>query len=245
MSKFNALLTRRFKTEKKEKVSSLVQRSTSGQLSSFSGIFQVPAISQREQTRLENLLKKYQTKQSDLKADLVTISALTCEVKAISSQAIILHGQRIKQVGEILKKYRDGAFSSWLIHTYGNRQTPYNFLQYFELYSSLPDPLKKRVDDMPRQAIYSLSSRSIPQVEKIAFIKNYQGETKKQLLEKLRLAYPLSKQDKRQPNRVKTVFDYLQSALTVVRDKHFHLNSKEKKELTDLVETLIEELTTR
>ena len=46
-----------------------------------------------------------------------------------------------KERKTILKNYRDGAFSAWLIATYGNRQTPYNFLQYYELYITLPEHL--------------------------------------------------------------------------------------------------------
>ena len=86
--------------------------------------------------------------------DLEFLTTITSEVKAINNQAIILHGERIKQCTRtFLTKYRDGAFSAWLISTYGNRQTPYNFLQYYEFYQSLNLELQKRMDDMPRQVV--------------------------------------------------------------------------------------------
>src|ERR1700677_3684402 len=116
MSKFNDLLNLRFKTKETQqpKMTALVERSNNGDLSSFSGVFRVMPLNDQE------------------KEDLEALTAITSEVKAITNQAVILHGERIKRAQEILKKYRDGAFTAWLFATYGNRQTPYNFLQYYE-----------------------------------------------------------------------------------------------------------------
>ena len=236
MSKFNSLLMGRFKSHaKKEKMNELALRSSSAPLTNFSGAFQVNPISNQERASLQNLLEKYQTDDNNISEDLKFLSTITSEVKAISNQAVILHGERIKRAQKLFKKYRDGAFSNWLLKTYGNRQTPYNFMQYYELYNALPKKLQGVVDEMPRQAIYSLSSRSVPQEKKVEFVKEYKGESKTELLEKLRSSFPLSKQDKRNPNKTKSVLDLLNQAKKLMKEDRFVPSKEEKIELKGLV----------
>lgn len=237
MSKLNSLLMGRFRHQpKKEKMNELVERSSSGD--SLGGVFQVRPISEQEEASLQTLLEKYQTEETDLRKDLSSLSAITSEVKAISNQAVILHGERIKRAQTLLKKYREGAFSHWLLKTYGNRQTPYNFMQYYELYNALPKKLRGIIDEMPRQAIYSLSSRSIPQEKKEAFIQEYQGESKTELLEKLRASYPLAKKDKRNPNKTKGVLEGLMRAVKGMHDDRFIPSTEEREEIGKLIDTL-------
>lgn len=241
MSKLNSLLMGRFRHQpKKEKMNELVERSSDTVPAKFAGVFQVSPISEKERESLQTLLEKYQTDETDVAADLQSLSSITSEVKAISNQAVILHGERVKKAQTLLKKYRDGAFSNWLLKTYGNRQTPYNFMQYYELYHSLPKKLQGIVDEMPRQAIYSLSSRSIPHEKKEAFVEEYKGESKTELLEKLRTAYPLAKKDKRSPNRSKGVLEALKRAVKGVRNERFIPTDDEKKEISQLVIELSE-----
>jgi hypothetical protein len=243
MSKFNSLLMGRFRSHpKKEKMTELATRSAEGSATPFEGVFHVAPISEGEKVSLQSILEKYQTDETNVSEDLKSLSALTSEVKAISNQAVILHGERIKKAQTLLRKYRDGAFSNWLLKTYGNRQTPYNFMQYFELYSSLPKKLQGIVDEMPRQAIYSLSSRAIPYEKKEAFVEEYQGESKTQLLEKLRKSYPLAKKDKRNPNKTKGVLDSLKRAIDGIKDERFVPSEEERKELQHLVSELREYL---
>ena len=147
MAKVNSLLSERLKLplEKLSKMTNLAEMSSSGHLSSFSGVFKVSELSDKEQEQLRFLLEEYGEGQ-DIGQDFTSLSAITSEVKAINNQAAILHGERIKKAQELLKKYREGAFTFWLIQTYGNRQTPYNFLQYYELYQSLPHILLSKLD---------------------------------------------------------------------------------------------------
>ncbi|MCB1106808.1 MAG: CT583 family protein [Chlamydiia bacterium] len=239
MSKLNTLLMGRFRNQpKKEKMNELVERSNESSVGTFAGAFQVTPISDKEKESLQNLLEQYQTDETDVAKDLSSLSSITSEVKAIGNQAVILHGERIKKAQIILKKYRDGAFSNWLLKTYGNRQTPYNFMQYYELYHSLPKKLQGIVDEMPRQAIYSLSSRSIPHEKKEAFVEEYQGETKAQLLEKLRVAYPLAKKDKRSPNKAKGVLENLRKAIRGMKDDRFAPSDDEIAEINKLAREL-------
>ena len=242
MSKLNSLFTKRFKSEKKEKMTELVQRSNAGQLSSFAGIFQVSPISDQEKILLKRLLETYQTADTNLSVDLSELTIITSEVKAISNQAIILHGERIKKAQQILKKYRDGAFSDYLMKVYGNRQTPYNFLLYYDLYSKASKEQQKIMSDMPRQVIYSLSSRKISQKEKEAFIKDYQGETKAELLHRLRQSFPLPPKDRRNANRAKQVVNLLKTAVSVTADRNTSFSLKEKEEVKSLIAQLKRQL---
>lgn len=233
MSKFNSLLIGRFKSQpKKEKMGELVERNP------FAGAFQVSPMSEQEKKELKTLLEKYQTKENDLTSDFKFLSDITSEVKSISNQAVILHGERIKKAQEVLKDYKDGAFSSWLLQTYGNRQTPYNFMQYYELYNALPTKLKGIVNEMPRQAIYSLSSRSVPQEKKEAFVEEYKGESKAELLEKLRTTFPIPQKDKRYHTKAKNAIDTLKRAIKLMEDDSFDPKVGEKAEIEKLLRKL-------
>lgn len=234
MSKFNSLITNRFKSGKAGKIHPLAERS------SFSGVFQVVPITEHEEMTLKNILIEHQQESSPVAADLETLKAITSEVKAINTQAIILHGERIKRAQQILKRYRDGAFSAWLIETYGNRQTPYNFLQYYDLHSTLNKGLQQILDEMPRQAIYSLSSRDGTQADKEKFIKEYKGESKTELLSKLREKFPLPSKDKRRTNSGTNAISALTRTLRIMKDKKFAPSTKEKNELIKLAAILSE-----
>lgn len=241
MSKFNDLLHLRFRQKQTDqpKMTALVERSAKGELSSFSGVFRVSALSESENLSLESILKSYRPDESfDIALDLKDLSALTSEVKAITNQAVILHGERIKKAQEILKKYRDGAFTAWLFATYGNRQTPYNFLQYYEFYTMMPTPLHAKMDQMPRQAIYSLASRSGSIEKKEEIVKNYSGQPKQELLTLIRKEFPLAEDDKRAPNFSVHAISFLKRAKDSLKNPHCQLKEEEKKIILTLLTQL-------
>ncbi len=216
----------------------LAERSSLGQLSSFSGVFQVSPVSIKEHTCLENILRKFKGADVDISSDLEHLTKLTSEVKAINNQAAMLHGERIKEAQELLRDYKEGAFSAWLIETYGNRQTPYNFMLYYDFYSSIDDRLKEVVDEMPKQVIYSLSSRKISQKEKEDFLESYKGETKKELLTLLRNAFPLDKNDRRSTKLVENTLSTLRSLVKELHETPIHPTKDQKIELSLLAEQL-------
>jgi hypothetical protein len=220
MAKVNSFLAQRLKqaTQKLSKMTTLVEMSSSGQLSSFTGVFRVSDLSLKEQEMLHVLLDRYKNEAQEIHEDFKNLSNITAEVKAINSQAIILHGERIKKAQTILKNYRDGAFSAWLVAAYGNRQTPYNFLQYYELYSALPQTLHIKLDKMPRQAIYTLASRQAPLEQKQEIIANYHGQPKQDLLNLIRDAFPLAESDKR-------AHDSAEVSIATLRRMHRHLKA--------------------
>lgn len=244
MSKVRELLTSRFKKnpEKFSKMTSLAELSTSGNLSSFAGVFRVTPLSENEEELLRNLLTEYDREGTDFTDDLKFLAAITSEVKAINNQAAILHGERIKKAQEILKKYRDGAFSSWLMNTYGNRQTPYNFLQYFELYTSLSKMLQDNMDRMPRQAVYTLATRDCPQDQKEEIIKNYKGETKKELLSLIRERFPLEDLDRRTPNLAEQLYKQLKTLEKGFSNRRFKPDEEQKSRIREVLKSIQEKV---
>lgn len=244
MTKVNSLLSKRLKssTEKPSKMAHLAELSSKGELSSFSGVFRTLPISAYEQEKLGALLSQFAPDDHDVADDLNLLINITTEVKAIHHQSALLHGERIKKVQEALKHYKDGAFSGWLINTYGNRQTPYNFLHYFELYESLPAQLKTKVDEMPRQAVYSLASRSGKREKKEEIIESYQGETKQQLLALIRETFPLSVEDKRNQNLARFAIQKLSGLHLLLKSRRFQPSAEQKKALRDLLKKIEAEI---
>ena len=240
MGKVNSLLTQRLKqaTEKFSKMTDLAELSSTGQLSSFSGVFRIANLTSTEQDDLRNLLRNFSSETQEIETDLLTLSSLTSEVKAINNQAAILHGERIKKAQEILKSYKEGAFTAWLIATYGNRQTPYNFLQYYELYIALPQFLLPKLDAMPRQAVYSLASRTGPLEKKEEIIKNYCGEPKVELLSKIRETFPLPTDDKRAHDLANFAIIQLNRLHKLLETQTFAPNPKQKKSIQNLLKSL-------
>lgn len=240
MAKMNELLASRFKkaSEKLSKMTGLAELSTSGKLSSFAGVFRVSALASSEQEQLRTLLSSYNDTQQEVEVDFAALMAITSEVKAINNQAAILHGERIKRAQEILKKYRDGAFSAWLMQTYGNRQTPYNFLQYYELYSSLPETLQPKIDEMPRQAVYTLASRSGSKEQKEEIIQNYSGQSKQELLTQIREIFPLSEDDRRGQDLAENAISQLQRLSMALKRGRFKPSGEQREKLKSLLSSL-------
>ncbi len=230
MSKVNSFLTNRLKQagNKISKMTGLAEMSTGGNLSSFSGVFRVTHLSDKEHEELLNILSVFADAPKNLEEDLKALVAITSEVKAINNQAAILHGERIKRAQEILKTYKDGAFSSWLMSTYGNRQTPYNFLQYYELYIALPHILHSKLEQMPRQAVYALASRHGELEKKTEIVQNYQGQPKHEVLSLIREVFPLEESDKRKSNAAENAINILMRLYEQIQKSHFKTSSKQK-----------------
>ncbi|MEX0961266.1 MAG: CT583 family protein [Simkaniaceae bacterium] len=239
MSNVSSLLDKRFKSDKTAKMNELAKRSSHGQLSGFSGVFKVKPLSNDEQKHIEELLIQYNTKKSLQNQDLSALSLITSELKAINNQAIILHGERIKKAQDVLKRYKEGAFSAWLIMTYGNRQTPYNFLQYYEFYLTLSHSFREKIDKIPKQAIYTLASREGAFEKKEQFIEEYQGETKPICLEKIRKLFPLAKKDRRKTNLAKMTSTSLKKILEKIQAGHFKPTEEEQRELNRTLSQII------
>lgn len=236
MSKVNAILNERLKqNDSQPKMAALAKKSAEGSLTSFSGIFGFAELTDSEKEGLKTLLERYADDGHDISVDFTALSSITSEVKAINNQAAILHGERIKRAQNIFKKYRDGAFTAWLVATYGNRQTPYNFLQYFEFYETMPKKLHALIDAMPRQAVYTLASRDGPNEQKEDIIHYSIGKTKQELLEHIRKVFPLEKDDKRGQNPQEATIQLLQRLRNQLNQSPCHFTDSQKKTVNQLL----------
>jgi hypothetical protein len=229
MDKMQEMLEGRFATNGSQKVKALAKQSSDGRLTGFSGLFKIIELADMEKANLEAILHKHAPDSTcDIEKDFAALSNITAEIKAITNQAAILHGERIMRAQKILKSYQEGAFSAWLLATYGNRQTPYNFLLYYELYEQLPPELKNQAERLPRQAMYTLASRDAPLEKKKALIAEYKGETKQQMLERIRLAFPLSSDDKRRENPAQSLLLNIERLVAYYK-KHEEAISEDEK----------------
>lgn len=231
MKSVNSLISERLnKAAPTKKMALMAERSASGQMNSFAGLFGLNELSLHEKTTLKELLDNYSTGLENIADDLNNLSLITSEVKAINNQAALLHGERIKKAQKILQNYQDGAFSAWLIATYGNRQTPYNLMQYYEFYEALPKLLQPKLESMPRQAVYTLASREGPFEKKQTLVENYAGETKAALLSLIRDLFPLRESDKRGQDLFYTAITGIEKVRFTMA-KIMTLSVKQKEEL--------------
>lgn len=242
MKKLDAELLQRLQKKNETKVQLLVERSVHKEANDLSSFFKALPLSTKEEEDLKEILTSNKAENQDISYDLHELKKITSELKAINSQAVILHGERIKKAQSLLKRYRDGAFTAWLIQTYGNRQTPYNFLQYFEFYTSLSSTLREKMLSMPKQAVYTLASRQGPQETKVSFIEEYQGESKKGLLNKIRDTFPLAPKDKRKENFSDKVINTLSRLIEDLDEKTWTPSDFESRKIKDLISRLTKEL---
>lgn len=240
MSKMNSLLSKRLKGKAPStKMTALAQRSVSGNLNGMAGVFGDAPLSPFEKQQLRSILEKHlREAPSQLEEDLHSLEALTSEVKAINNQAAILHGERIKKAQDILTQYEEGAFTAWLLATYGNRQTPYNFLHYFLFYQVTPEKLRQQLEEMPRQAIYTLATREGPLKEKLDLLKAYSGETKQEILETIRETFPLKEKDQRQRSCYDKVIHALHQAEKALKTRKRKLGPNQIQTLHNTLQSL-------
>lgn len=242
MSQIQSILQQRTKAKEQPKMAAMTERSMSGQLATFAGVFTVQDLAEHEQEEIRQILEKFAINSDTLAQDLFSLNALTAEVRAINNQAALLHGARIKKAQDLLKKYKEGAFTAWLITAYGNRQTPYNFLQYHEFYNTVPKEEQNLVDNLPRQAIYSLASRKAPLQDKLALMKTVKGQSKRQILTTMRSFFPLDEQDKRRSDAAKNAAELLKQAHSLLIEAQIEGGQKKPlKKLTYRILKLLKE----
>ncbi|SPN73916.1 Uncharacterised protein family (UPF0137) [Chlamydia serpentis] len=237
MGNLKTLLESRFKKNTQTKMEILARKRMEGDLSPLANSFSNPTLSSKEKEQIRDLLEHYNLREHLEESDLLHLCTLSAEVKQIHHQSILLHGERIAKVRDVLKSYREGAFSSWLLLTYGNRQTPYNFLVYYEFFKRLPEPLKIEMEKMPRQVVYTLASRQGPQEKKEEIIRNYRGEGKSELLDLIRKEFPLVDTDCRKTSPVKQALAMLSKGSQIL-NKCTELSSDEKIILEKLIKKL-------
>jgi hypothetical protein len=239
MDKLEELLEGRFNSSGSQKVKALAKQSSDGRLTGFAGLFKAVDLVDAEKDRIEDILNKHSQRACDIEQDLESLSTITSEIKAINNQAAILHGERILRAQKILKAYKEGAFSAWLVSTYGNRQTPYNFLMYFELIEMLPHDLKSKAETLPRQVMYTLASRDAPLDKKKTIISGYNGETKQEMLERIRLAFPLDTKDKRSVQPAQNILTSLERVIAYYNRHEKEIDGEERSEIATSIKKFL------
>lgn len=169
--------------------------------SGFRGMFGDFQLGEKDKINLQLILNEHyqpsQIPEEQVVNDYEELIRITSEIKAINSQSVLLHGERIKKAQDLLKNYRNGAFSEWLVATYGNRSTPYGMLRYFELYMAVPHHAKAKIDHIPKKAVYILASIDADINTKIKIIENYEGENQKDIILLIKEILPTIESDKR------------------------------------------------
>lgn len=238
MSTIEELLQERMQKKETHKMKNLGERSGQGQLSTFGGLFPVSSLDAAEVEKLRLLLDVYAQEESQPERDLTTLLSITAEVKALNHQAALLHGERIQKVHTLLVGYREGAFTAWLIAVYGNRQTPYNLLRYYEFYQSFPKEQRAQFERVPRQAIYTLATREGTFERKQQFVMDYQNETKHALLTRIRSEFPLAAKDGRAEDAVGKLADSLETSMKTLCQLSQTLSRDEALRLTRILATM-------
>ncbi len=205
-----------------------------GSLKNYAGMFGIATLTIQEQEKIELIFQEFSESTPD-EEDLKSLLEISSEIKAINNQAIIMHGERIKRAQGILKKCREGAFTAWLVTTYGNRQTPYNFLQYYEFQSLLPKELQNKLDEMPRQAVYALASRDGEREKKELIVRNYKGEKKQEILQMIRNYFPLPIHDGRIQDSGNQLIGILSKVRIQIKKEEFKPTINQRKIIGKLI----------
>lgn len=143
--------------------------------------------------------------ESQVSQHVEQLTNITKQIKSISAQSILLHGERIKQAQELLANYREGSFTKWLMSTYGNRQTPYSMLRYYEFYQSAPKEARSMIEAAPKKAVYLLASRDGDHDKKLSLIQEHGTSSQSDLLLLIQSTFPTDEIDRRKPLNTSTI----------------------------------------
>lgn len=114
-----------------------------------------------EINQLDNLLSKHDLEGRE-KDVFFSIKTLTCQIKSIQKQHVLLIGEKVYKVRELLKTIgsSDTTFSSWISLVFSTKSSAYNALAYYELFISLPNKDEQiLLQSIPYKAAYLLASR--------------------------------------------------------------------------------------
>lgn len=242
MSRLESLLEERFSSIESKKVKQLAQKSSHGELSTAATLFTARTPTSSEVAAMEELLQQFSENSKTLKLDAEKLVSLSLEAKAINHQAALLHGERIQQAKTILKSYREGAFSFWLVQTYGNRQTPYNFLLYFELFQVVEKSIQKKLEEMPKACAYALASRNGPIDAKCSLIDQFYTQNRKTLFDEIQRRFPLPETDKRKKQHGQSLIRALKGILLDLKRNKAALSRIDAQEVHALLDSIKDQI---
>lgn len=173
----------------------------SNQLLIFRHEFTLTPLTREEDMQIQHLLYEESTAnieaENQIEKDYKNLSSLITQIRAIHRQGVLLHGEKIHKAKEILKSYKERAFTRWLEVAYGNRQTPYRMLQYYYFFKSLDISIQPLLLSMPKAAAYVLASRDGDEKEKIKIIQESHSSSSKDIIRLVQETFPLKLKDRR------------------------------------------------
>jgi hypothetical protein len=165
------------------------------------------------------------------------LTNITKQIKCISAQSVLLHGERIKQAQDLLSNYREGAFTKWLMNTYGNRQTPYSMLRYYEFYQSSPKEFRSIIESAPKKCVYLLASREGDHSKKLDLIKEHGKSPQSDLLILIQTAFPIQESDKRKPLNTSTI-ESMSKLCKKLESRSKYISDEDRMEIQKLIDRL-------
>jgi hypothetical protein len=166
------------------------------------------------------------------------LTDITKQIKCISAQSVLLHGERIKQAQDLLSNYREGVFTKWLMNTYGNRQTPYSMLRYYEFYQSSPKEYRSIIESAPKKCVYLLASREGDHNKKLQLIKEHGKSTQSDLLELIQTTFPTQESDRRKPLNASTI-ESISRLCNKLENRSKYISEEDRMKIKKLIDRLI------
>jgi hypothetical protein len=198
-------------------------------------------LTEQEKINIQKILvEDYQPgtiSESQVSQHVEHLTNITKQIKSISAQSILLHGERIKQAQDLLSNYREGAFTKWLMSTYGNRQTPYSMLRYYEFYQSAPKETRPLIESAPKKAVYLLASRDGDKNKKLELIKNHGNSTQSDFLLLIQSTFPIPETDKRKPLNEATL-DSMNKLCLKLESRSKHISDDDRITIKKLIQRL-------
>lgn len=198
-------------------------------------------LTDQENENIRKLLKEEYRKESIQEEDMLEhirkLKDITRQIKSINAQLVLLHGQRIKEAQDILANYKDGAFTKWLMATYGNRQTPYSMLGYYELYQSAPISHKALIESVPKKVVYLLASREGNIEKKMKLLETHGKSKQSELVLLIQETFPIAEDDQRQPKNSSTIEALNRASQKLEKNKR-HLSDEDIKIINDIIARL-------
>lgn len=175
----------------------------------------------------------------DISQHIEELTDVTKQIKCISAQSVLLHGERIKKAQEILANYREGMFTQWLMITYGNRQTPYSMLRYYEFYQRAPTEFRAIIESAPKKCIYLLASREGADTDKFALIKEHGNSPQSNLLLLIQKAFPVQEFDGRKPKPLNaSTINAIDKLCKKLESCSKHISDEDRIEIKKLIDRL-------
>ncbi len=207
----------------------------------FERVFQVTPLDTEQSREFELLLfESYQPgllTEEEVGEDYKKLVSITAEIKAIHKQQVLLIGERMYQVRELLRNYGDGqnTFTKWIESVFGSKRTAYNILRYYEFYNELPTlELRNHFKKLPLKAAYCLSNRQAALEKKVGIIQNYVDQKPDDLILLIKEQLPIPEHDKRRKSGNQVTIEKMKVLCQTLK-KRKHALSKEDREAIQLI----------